>query len=54
MIQSSMQAIGEGDIILLLIDATKKILPEDEELFRKIEGKLKNRFANFDFFEITK
>tara|TARA_A100001234_G_scaffold215234_1_gene219757 strand:- start:1917 stop:2798 length:882 start_codon:yes stop_codon:yes gene_type:complete len=39
MIQSSMQAIGEGDIILLLIDATKKILPEDEELFRKIEGK---------------
>jgi GTP-binding protein Era len=34
-----MQAIGEGDIILLLIDATKKILPEDEELFRKIEGK---------------
>ena len=39
MIQSSMQAIGEGDIILLLIDATKKILPEDDELFRKIEGK---------------
>ena len=39
MVQSSLQAISEGDIILLLIDATKKILPEDENLFRKIESK---------------
>ena len=39
MVQSSLQAISEGDIILLLIDATKKILPEDDNLFRKIESK---------------
>ncbi|NSW73919.1 GTPase Era [bacterium] len=39
MVQSSLQAISEGDIILLLIDATKKILPEDENLFKKIESK---------------
>ena len=39
MVQSSLQAISEGDIILLLIDATKKILPQDENLFRKIESK---------------
>ena len=39
MVQSSLQAISEGDIVLLLIDATKKILPEDENLFRKIESK---------------
>ena len=39
MVQSSLQAISEGDIILLLIDATKRILPEDENLFKKIESK---------------
>tara|TARA_Y100001970_G_scaffold27794_1_gene33975 strand:+ start:21 stop:902 length:882 start_codon:yes stop_codon:yes gene_type:complete len=39
MVQSSMQAIGDADLILLLIDATKKIIPEDIEIFRKIQDK---------------
>ena len=39
MVQSSMQAIGDADLILLLIDATKKIIPEDIAIFRKIQDK---------------
>ena len=40
MIQSSMQAIGEGDIILLLLlMLLKRYCPKTMNLFRKIEGK---------------
>ena len=37
MVQSSMQAISEADVILVMIDGTKKFSEDDLNLFDKIK-----------------
>ena len=39
MVQSSMQAISEADVILVMIDGTKKFSEDDLNLFDKIKDK---------------